>query len=304
VLVVHRRLVHNRVPTVPGGGTVAFVDPLGHRYLDDPVGREEGGTPAIVESIRAGLVFAVKQAVGTDLIQAREERFWRRALHRWDRNPSLEILGNRHARRLSIVSFRIRAGSIDGRPGYLHHNFVVAVLNDLFGIQARGGCFCAGPYLQRLHDLDEELVRAMESEVLRGSEGIKLGWFRVNFNYFVSPEVVDYVIDAVNLVADEGHRLLPLYRFDPFSGLWHHRSGRARPPVSLFDISYRGAAMEFLAPRSSAPEHVLPQQLEEARRVIAGLGASPGEPVEDPQLPPSFEAIRWFPLPGEAATAP
>ena len=140
VLVVRRELVRNPVPTVPGGGTVAFVDPIGHRYLDDPVAREEGGTPAIVESIRAGLVVGLKQAVGTDLIQAREERLWRRALERWAANPNLELLGNPDARRLSIVSFRIRHGH-----RYLHHNFVVAVLNDLFGIQARGGCSCAGP---------------------------------------------------------------------------------------------------------------------------------------------------------------
>ena len=79
VLVVHRDLVRNQVPTAPGGGTVAFVDPIGHRYLDNPVAREEGGTPAIVESIRAGLVFALKQAVGTDAIQASEERLWKRA---------------------------------------------------------------------------------------------------------------------------------------------------------------------------------------------------------------------------------
>jgi selenocysteine lyase/cysteine desulfurase len=80
VLVVRRDLAGNRVPTVPGGGTVAFVDPVGHRYLDDPVAREEGGTPGIVESVRAGLVVALKQAVGTDLIREREERFLRRAL--------------------------------------------------------------------------------------------------------------------------------------------------------------------------------------------------------------------------------
>ena len=94
VLVVRRDLVRNRVPTVPGGGTVAFVDPIGHRYLDDPVAREEGGTPAIVESIRAGLVFALKQAVGTEVIQASEERLWKRALRRWSANPHIEVLGN------------------------------------------------------------------------------------------------------------------------------------------------------------------------------------------------------------------
>ncbi|MGC9541336.1 aminotransferase class V-fold PLP-dependent enzyme [Streptomyces sp. UG1] len=145
VLVVRRDLVRNPVPTAPGGGTVAFVDPLGHRYLDDPVAREEGGTPAIVESIRAGLVFALKQAVGTDTIQAAEERHWRHALTRWDTDSRIEILGNHQARRLAVVSFRIRYG--DG--AYLHHNYVVALLNDLFGIQARGGCSCAGPYGHR-----------------------------------------------------------------------------------------------------------------------------------------------------------
>jgi len=87
VLVVRRDLVRNIVPTVPGGGTVAFVDPVGHRYLDDPVAREEGGTPAVVESIRAGLVFGLKQAVGTDLIAAREEQLWRHVLGRWASGP-------------------------------------------------------------------------------------------------------------------------------------------------------------------------------------------------------------------------
>jgi selenocysteine lyase/cysteine desulfurase len=81
--------VRNQVPTVPGGGTVAFVDPVGHRYLDDPVAREEGRTPAIVESIRAGLVFALKQAVGTEAIQASEERLWKRALQRWSRDRTV-----------------------------------------------------------------------------------------------------------------------------------------------------------------------------------------------------------------------
>ena len=111
VLVVRRELVRNQVPTVPGGGTVAFVDPVGHRYLDDPVAREEGGTPAIIESIRAGLVVALKQAVGTDLIAAREERLWRHVLRRWAGSPGIEILGSRQASRLSIVSFRIRHGA-------------------------------------------------------------------------------------------------------------------------------------------------------------------------------------------------
>jgi selenocysteine lyase/cysteine desulfurase/CRP-like cAMP-binding protein len=295
ILVAKRALFSNAVPSVPGGGTVAFVTAGEHAYLEEIEHREEAGTPAIVESIRAGLVFQLKSAVGIAAIREREDAHVRRAIASWQRNPNIDLLGSTELPRLSIVSLGLRHPR-----GMLHPHFVVAVLNDLFGIQARGGCFCAGPYLQRLHDLDPELVEAMECEVLRGHEGIKLGWFRVNFNYFVSTAVADYIVEAVHLVANEGTKLLPLYRFDPFTGLWHHREARARPPVSLYDISYTGAAMEFGAVRSTAPESVLRRQLEDAASFIAGLDDHlAAEAVDDPVLPPSYEAIRWFPLPGE-----
>ena len=296
VLVAKRALLDGRVPTVPGGGTVAFVTVDDHAYLPQLEHREEAGTPAIVESIRAGLVFQLKRAVGVPEIRTREDAHVRRALSSWSQNPNIDILGSTELERLAIVSLGLRHPR-----GMLHPHFAVSVLNDLFGIQARGGCFCAGPYLQRLHDIDDATVRAMESEVLTGHEGVKLGWFRVNFNYFVSDAVVDYIVDAVHLVADHGARLLPLYRFDPFTGLWHHRETRSRPSVSLHDISYAGGAMEFRAQRASAPEGVLGEQLEQAAALIASLAAAPAaDPLEDPVLPDSFERLRWFPLPGEA----
>jgi hypothetical protein len=298
VLVVRRDLVRNRVPTAPGGGTVAFVDPIGHRYLDDPAAREEGGTPAIVESIRAGLVFALKQAVGTDLIQAREERLWRRALHRWQANPRLEILGNRHARRLSVVSFRIRHGS-----RYLHHNFVVAVLNDLFGIQSRGGCSCAGPYGHRLLAIDAARSHAYRDEVVRGCDGIKPGWVRVNFNYFITDTVRDYLIDAVDLVATHGHRLLTDYRFDPHTALWHHHAGSAEPPLRLRDVRFDAdGRLTYPQHRTQAGEEALAGYVRQARALLA----TKADQVEDGPtgLPDDFEALRWFHLPPASLTGP
>ena len=212
---------------------LAFVDPVGHRYLDDPVAREEGGTPAIIESIRAGLVVALKQAVGTDLIAAREERLWQHVLRRWAASPGIEILGSRQASRLSIVSFRIRHGA-----RFLHHNFVVAVLNDLFGIQARGGCSCAGPYGHRLLAIGAARSHALRAEIGHGCEGIKPGWSRVNLNYFISAAQADYIAAAVELIAAGGYRLLPQYRFDPHTGLWRHASGPPRPQITLADVTY------------------------------------------------------------------
>ena len=292
VLTVRRELLRNRVPDVVGGGTVAYVNPTEHRYLDDPEHREEGGTPAIVESIRAGLVFQLKQAVGVDVIRGHEEDFWRRAVARWRESPNLELLGNLEADRLSIVSFVVR------RPGgrYLHHNFVVALLNDLFGIQARGGCSCAGPYGHRLLGIDIERSHEFEREIARGCEGIKPGWTRVSFNYFLSPAVFDYLVEAVDLVARDGWRLLPEYRFDPVTGLWHHRRGPVEPPFRLGDLRYDPGTGELRLPdlpHDRAPESALAGYLDEACRILAAAG----EADDDGRLGADFEQLRWFELP-------
>jgi selenocysteine lyase/cysteine desulfurase len=296
VLVVRRDLVRNRVPTVPGGGTVAFVDPIGHQYLDDPVAREEGGTPAIVESIRAGLVFALKQTVGTEVIQASEERLWKRALRRWSANPHIEVLGNPEASRLPVVSLRIRHG---GR--YLHHNYVVALLNDLFGIQARGGCSCAGPYGHRLLAIGAARSHAFRDEIGHGCEGIKPGWTRINFNYFISDTVADYLIEAVDLIATAGHRLLTDYRFDPHTGLWRHHKGPPQPPLRLRDLRYRpDGTLRTPARRPRAGEDALAGYLHQARELLA---ARPDHIDGGPTgLPGDFEALRWFPLPAGCLT--
>ena len=248
VLIIRRELLTNSVPAVVGGGTVSFVNPVEHKYLDDPEHREEGGTPAIIESIRAGLVFQLKERVGVDAIRAREESFIQRAIERWRAHPNVEVLGNPDAERLSIVSFVIRFG---GR--YLHHNYVVALLNDVFGIQGRGGCSCAGPYGHDLLGIDLETSHQYEEEILHGCEGIKPGWVRVNFNYFISEDVFEYIVRAVELIADRGWTLLPYYTFDPNSGLWRHRDGLAEPPLSLHDIRYEDGALQLSARAHDRP---------------------------------------------------
>jgi selenocysteine lyase/cysteine desulfurase len=293
VLVVKRHLLKNRVPSVPGGGTVAYVNPNEHRYIDDPAHREEGGTPAIIESIRAGLVFQLKEAVGHELIRAREQELIRRAIERWTRNHDIHILGNVSAWRLSIVSFVVRHGA-----RYLHHNFVVALLNDLFGIQARGGCSCAGPYGHRLLGIDLETSKEFEREIVRGCEGIKPGWVRVNFNYFLSDTVADFILDAVHMVATHGWKLLPRYEFHPDTGVWRHREDRIDTTLHLRDLSYASGRLQYRSRRATEPEDALRSYLDEARRVF-------DEPLPPAVSPPpkvtnDFEALRWFMLPHEA----
>ncbi|CAN0405028.1 unnamed protein product [Laminaria digitata] len=66
LLVCKRRLFkNNKVPVVPGGGTVLFVTQTDHAYLSKVEEREEGGTPDILGSIRLGLVFSMKTKLGS-----------------------------------------------------------------------------------------------------------------------------------------------------------------------------------------------------------------------------------------------
>jgi selenocysteine lyase/cysteine desulfurase len=299
VLVVKRDLVRNTVPTVPGGGTVSYVSSADHTYLAELTHREEGGTPAIIEAIRAGLVFHLKQAVGEDNIEALEEAFVARAVCAWADNPSIQILGNLGAKRLSIVSFVIRRGE-----RILHHNFVVALLNDLFGIQARGGCSCAGPYGHRLLGID--LARSMKyhEAISAGAEGIKPGWVRVNFNYFISDEVSGFIIKAVDFIAREGWRFLPDYDFDAVTGVWRHREDPRGANLRLTDISYCTGRMQYRAHHQTEPEAALADYLVAAEEMVEcwqsdGTHAAGG--TARVALEAELEPLRWFPLPGESS---
>ncbi len=300
VLVARRELFTNRVPDVPGGGTVAYVNPDEHVFLADPSHREEGGTPAIIESIRAGLVFQLKETVGTEVIRELEERFLRRAVDAWRGEPGIEILGNLERERLSIVSFVVKGHD----SPYLHHNYVVALLNDLFGIQSRGGCSCAGPYGHRLLGIDVERSHEFEREITGGCEGIKPGWVRVNFNYFLSDTVADYVIEAVRMVARDGWRLLGDYLFDPMTGRWRHREGVVEPPIRLRDIRYAADGhLTIPAEALTGGEELLAQHLVDARAILAAA-VPPGELVGGREgLTEDFEHLRWFDLPATALAA-
>ena len=148
-----------------GGGAVFFVTNEDHKYLKEVELREESGTPAIVESIRAGLVMKLKKSVSSEQILKREHDLMKKARLKLRNHPNFILLGNAfqdpNDKYLPILSFMIKHEDL-----YLHHNFVCALLNDLFGIQARGGCACAGPYAQKLMGMDQKLAKKYEQLLL------------------------------------------------------------------------------------------------------------------------------------------
>jgi selenocysteine lyase/cysteine desulfurase len=231
ILALKKKWAQNKTPVVPGGGTVSYVSPCAQAYLDNIEHREEGGTPDIVGAIRAGLAFKLQEDIGAKNIMVHELDFAKKAMKRWSAHENIQVLGSREAERLPIFSFLIKCGKY-----YLHYNYVVALLNDLFGIQARGGCSCAGPYGHRLLDIDLQTSQEYADIISDGVEVLKPGWVRVGFNYFYSDEEAEQLLRGVEWIADHGHKLLPAYNFETATGLWTHKDGHKIAVRCLMDV--------------------------------------------------------------------
>ncbi|KAF1335935.1 hypothetical protein FI667_g845, partial [Globisporangium splendens] len=204
-------------PTAPGGGTVLYVTHEDHKYVSHATEREEGGTPDILGNIRLGLAFQVKQRVGTQAILDLEKMNLFRVSGSLANNDNVVLLGRGDIERLPIFSFLVRFGD-----RFLHYNFVCALLNDLFGIQTRGGCQCAGPYAARLLGIVESDLVQFKTALSDHQEALKPGFTRMSFPYFMDASEVDYILRAVHFVANEGWKFLPQYRFDAKTGAWTH----------------------------------------------------------------------------------
>ena len=193
------------------------------------------------------------------------------------------------------MSFVLRPAG--GPP--LHHNFVVAALSDLFGIQGRGGCSCAGPYGHRLLGIDETRARAFASQAAAGWLGVKPGWTRVSFAFYMTDAVADYIIAAVHRLAQYGHRLLADYRFDPRSGLWSHRrpaSPRPGLPAQLRRALDGGPAPEPGPEPERDPDSLLAAHLHQACAVLTGA-SDPDPDATQAWVSDEYDRLRWFQLP-------
>ena len=221
VLVFNERIYDRDLPpSMSAGGTVDYVGMTDQDFISRIEEREKAGTPGVLQTLKAGLVFQVKDAVGVDVIFEREHEFTGRALRSWGENSNIEVLGNPDAEsRVGIISFNIK----DSSGKYLHHKFLTVLLNDLFGIQSRAGCSCAGPYGHRLLDIDSDTSEKYRSAVQQGHCGLKPGWCRVGLHWVMDDAEANYVIEAVQFLAREGHKFLNLYDFDLATGTWVHK---------------------------------------------------------------------------------
>ncbi len=293
VLVFNERLYHSELPpSVSAGGTVDYVGPSSQDFIKDIEEREKAGTPGVLQILKAGLAFELKEHIGVPAIERRERDILQRVFRRWQTNPRIEILGNPDPeKRISIVSFNLR----DRAGKYLHPKFVTTLLNDLFGIQSRAGCSCAGPYGHRLLGIGQEQSEHYRKWITKGYSGIKPGWCRISLHYVMDDLEVGYIMDAVEFIADQGHHFLTQYDFDLHTGAWLHKCDC----VCLQGFSLE-AALQCPGPAATAPsaeERALRYAgfLREARQRATELAQQ--KEVDELILQPELEALKFFAVP-------
>ncbi len=218
VLVFKRKLYPFELPpTYSGGGTVDFVNFNTQKYSHAIEVREKPGTPPILQIMRAALALELKRKLGTEKIERRERELTERAFSKLRNIPNIEVLGPESpGDRIPIFSFVVQAGRY-----FLHPRFVIKLMNDLFGIQGRAGCSCAGPYGHRLLGIDDDESSEYYREiVINGNLGLKPGWARVNFHFLFTDTEVEFLLEAIEFIARYGRYFLPLYSFSMRTGRW------------------------------------------------------------------------------------
>ncbi|MBN1824707.1 MAG: aminotransferase class V-fold PLP-dependent enzyme [Candidatus Eisenbacteria bacterium] len=290
ILLFHRGVYRTDLPpTFGAGGTVDYVSAVAHDYSADIETREKSGTPGTLQVMKAALAMELKHAVGVDVIERRERTYLGRALERMKAAPNLEILGDpKPETHLAIVSFNIRH---DER--YLHPKLVTRLFNDLFGIQSRAGCSCAGPYGHALLGIDETSSERYRCQIHAGFQGIKPGWVRIGFHYVLDEIDFDYILRAVEFLAEKGHLFLPLYRFETATGTWTAIEEGWEEDASFGIAEALGgenALRDCLTDEKRKAEY--DRYIEEAKRIAAGLEEE--GPPEYRELPEEIRELGFF----------
>jgi selenocysteine lyase/cysteine desulfurase len=291
VLVAHRGLFRSRVPERPGGGTVDYVaafEKLSVDYTSHLAEREEGGTPDLLGDLRAGLAFQVKAAAGAERILAHDLALGAAAVARLRRHPRLTLYGP-DGPRLPILSFNVEG---------LHHDLASVLLDHLFGIQNRAGCGCAGPYGHKLLGVGQARSALHRQAIAAGTLALKPGWVRLSLPWYATLDEVEFLLAAVEFIADHGEALVPLYRLGWSDGVWHHRGGEPPDPVPLtFDA---GALMEAAAGRPPWPGCEAPLDEVQAAALRRGYLSEAGRLAAALEARWEAEPPRWNPPTGDA----
>jgi len=293
VLVFNERVYNRNIaPSISGGGTVDYVSHNNHDFSKDIEERERAGTPGVLQIMKAALAFDVKEAATIERIETREQELLNRAFDQWKGNPNLEIMGNPDPkRRMAVVSFNIK----DPWGRYLHPKFITVLLNDLFGVQSRAGCSCAGPYGHSLLGIDETKSERYRQVVKDGYCGLKPGWCRVGFHYVMDNVEADYLIDAINFVANKGYLFMSQYQFDMQAATWTHKEDQGLEEAFSLETAMSCGLEETVALSPTIRGRIYRDYLREAKELAEQMEAQ----GVNPQALPDGELgeLQFFSIP-------
>lgn len=216
VMIFDSNIYKNPIPDHPGGGTVDWTNPWGeYKYIDDIEAREDGGTPGFLQAIKTSLACRLKEQMGTENMRNREDELLRIAFRRMDKMKNVNILANNVRERLGVISFYI---------DNMHYNLGVKLLNDLAGIQTRGGCACAGTYGHFLLNVSYEDSHRITELINHGDLSHKPGWIRLSLHPTMTNQELDTVMDTLEYITHNHEKLAKSYRYNPHTNEYHHIS--------------------------------------------------------------------------------
>ncbi|MGI9190536.1 MAG: aminotransferase class V-fold PLP-dependent enzyme [Chitinophagaceae bacterium] len=215
LLVMNQALYQSKSPDHAGGGTVVFTSPWHeHRYIVNIEEREDGGTPPFLQGIKAAMAFRLKDTMGVANILGREAQQIERVMQRLLPVKGLHVLESHLRHRVGAVSFYVEG---------MHYNLGVKLLNDMFGIQVRGGCACAGTYGHFLLNIDKAQSDHILACVMAGDITARPGWIRLSLHPVISDAELERILDAIVYVAENHETLGQDYNFLPKKNAFEHK---------------------------------------------------------------------------------
>ncbi len=220
VLIFDSKLYNNRVPDLPGGGTVDWTNPWGqHKFVNNIELREDGGTPAFLQTIKAALCIKLKEEMGIDNISKREEELVKVALDELQGIPKVHILAQNAYHRLGAISFYVED---------IHYNLIVKLLNDRYGVQVRGGCSCAGTYGHYLLHVDPTRSKMITDKIDQGDFSDKPGWVRISIHPTMTDEELKIILNGIREIVANISEWEKDYRYDKQKNEYYHKSSNGR----------------------------------------------------------------------------
>ena len=231
VMIFDSKLYKNKIPDNPGGGTVDWTNPWGqHKFISNIELREDGGTPAFLQTIKAAMCVQLKEKMGIENIEERENELVKIALTELRSISGVHILADNIEDRLGAISFYFEK---------IHYNLVVKLLNDRFGVQVRGGCSCAGTYGHYLLHVTPRQSRHITKKINHGDYSEKPGWIRMSIHQTMTNDELYFIIEALKQISENVDEWEKDYKYFPEKNEYVNMLGGLNKDevVNMFEFS-------------------------------------------------------------------